>query len=620
MWQALSRLMVAALVMVVAACGGGGSGFSGSDSDGGTTTGGGGTSSSASSVVLVLSSPFLPSDDSQKITASAIVRDANNNLMSGETVVFSANSGALLVMQPTTGDSGAAIAELGTGGDFSNRDVTVSAAVGDATATAIVTVSGTTIAISGENSTVLNGTQDLSITLKDAAGAGIGGSTIALSSAQGNTLSATTLTTNAVGVVDAVVRGDVSGADTIQASALGASSSFSFNVSPDAFEIEQPNPNVIEEVQLGVSQTVTVRWLKDGVPQGGQTVNFSATRGTITPSSAITDGSGVAIATISSTDAGPAVIAVTTATTSAQVEIEFVATIADEISVQADPESVAFGGQQSTITAVVRDPNNNLVKNKRIRFVLSDVTGGTIGPATGETDSNGSASTVYTSSNTSSGGGSVLVTAIVDDTPAVTGTVSLTVGQRALFITVGTGNEITEPNSTEYIKPYSVSVKDVNSNAVAGKTVQLRLISTRYDKGEYRATDTDGDGNFDRWVAFTSLPAPCSNEDINGDGFRDAGEDTNNNQQLDPGSPASVVGSVVTGSDGSVEVGVKYPQEYGEWVEVRLEATASVAGTESLASKTFWLPVLAADVLDENIAPPGLRSPFGVAGSCLDPT
>ncbi|NOY62403.1 MAG: hypothetical protein GXP10_04480 [Gammaproteobacteria bacterium] len=428
----------------------------------------------AASISLFLSSPLLPSDNSQKVTVSAIIRDVNSNLVEGSTVVFSADSGALNVAQPTTGNSGVASAELGTGGDFSNRAITVSAVAGNVSATATVTVSGTSIAISGESSIALGGLVNLSVMVKDASGRGIGGVNVLLNSANGNTIGAATLTTDPSGLIAGIfVRGDMSGLDTIQVSALGAAASFGLNVSPGVFEITQPSAGT--EVALGEIQTVTAHWEHSGIPVVGQTVNFSATRGTITPS-ALTDASGSATVAISSTDAGPSIITVSTATTSAQVEIEFVAVVVDSISVQADPESVFFGDQQSTITAVVRDPNNNLVKNKEIRFVLSDITGGAINPVVATTDSNGVASTVYTSSSSSSADGGISVTATVVDTPAVTGTVNLTVAQRELFIFLGTGNTLLVLNQVQYTKPYSVFVVDVNGNGVAGKAVQITVV------------------------------------------------------------------------------------------------------------------------------------------------
>jgi hypothetical protein len=47
------------------------------------------------------------------------------------------------------------------------------------------------------------------------------------------------------------------------------------------------------------------------------------------------------------------------------------------------------------------------------------------------------------------------------------------------------------------------------------------------------------------------------------------------------------------------------------WLEVTLEARASVQGTEFRRSSRFLVPGAASDFNNENIAPPGRVSPFG---------
>ncbi|NOY62402.1 MAG: hypothetical protein GXP10_04475 [Gammaproteobacteria bacterium] len=75
----------------------------------------------------------------------------------------------------------------------------------------------------------------------------------------------------------------------------------------------------------------------------------------------------------------------------------------------------------------------------------------------------------------------------------------------------------------------------------------------------------------------------------------------------------------MTDSTGSGAINVTYSKEFAAWVTVKLEATVSEAGIESSTSTIFVLPVLAADLLDENIAPPGMISPYGTVASCADP-
>ena len=89
---------------------------------------------------------------------------------------------------------------------------------------------------------------------------------------------------------------------------------------------------------------------------------------------------GKATVSVSSTTSGPAVITASSTGVSTQVGIEFIATNPTAIAVQASPSTISVSAQ-STITAVVRDPSNNLVEGKLVTFSLADVTGGTLSVA-----------------------------------------------------------------------------------------------------------------------------------------------------------------------------------------------------------------------------------------------
>ena len=70
---------------------------------------------------------------------------------------------------------------------------------------------------------------------------------------------------------------------------------------------------------------------------------------------------------------------------------------------------------------------------------------------------------------------------------------------------------------------------------------------------------------------------------------------------------------MVTDSQGKARVCVFYPQSYNLWVDARIQAKASVQGTEFSKSQTFLLQALADDLNDVNVDPPGVVSPFGLA-------
>src|SRR6185369_1930935 len=183
-------------------------------------------------------------------------------------------------------------------------------------------------------------------------------------------------------------------------------------------------------------------------------IDFATTRGCInspvtacsSTATANTDASGNASVTIVSNNAGGATVSATTATAiTATLTSQFIATVASSIDVQPSVFVLA-PGDSSTINAVVRDVNNNLVTGATVVFSLNDITGGTLTPAAAKTDLEGRAQSVYTAGSVTSAAGGVQVTATVQGT-AVAKTVGLTVAARQVFISIGTGNEISEPNA-----------------------------------------------------------------------------------------------------------------------------------------------------------------------------
>jgi hypothetical protein len=71
---------------------------------------------------------------------------------------------------------------------------------------------------------------------------------------------------------------------------------------------------------------------------------------------------------------------------------------------------------------------------------------------------------------------------------------------------------------------------------------------------------------------------------------------------------------VTTDANGFATVSVYYPEEYAYWLQVTLQAQASVQGTAFSAQSTFMLPGLNQDFAIAN-SPPGPISPFGQHGS-----
>ena len=100
-----------------------------------------------------------------------------------------------------------------------------------------------------------------------------------------------------------------------------------------------------------------------------------------------------------------------------------------------------------------------MVKDQVINFNVNDTSTGFISPSQSRTDSNGVASTVFTSGSTSSED-AVIISAEVASNPSIRDTVNMTVGSRPFDISIGTGNTLEEPDTETYLKRFAVFVSD----------------------------------------------------------------------------------------------------------------------------------------------------------------
>ncbi|HEY1725264.1 MAG TPA: Ig-like domain-containing protein [Steroidobacteraceae bacterium] len=622
-----------------AGCGGSGSSFATVGTSSSSSSSSGGTAAAKVAAVSVITSqPQIPSNGSSDATITAFVRDSNNQFIAGVPVLFRSTSGGLAVTTSTSDAGGQATAMLDTAGDPTNRSITVTATAGAQSANVTVGVVGTSVSLSGPSSLVQGAGGTYTVSLTDSAGSPIPNEAVTVASAKGNTLSSAALTTDSSGHASFTLTGSVSGSDTVTATVLGQSATANVTVSNQNFAFTAPLANAL--IALGASQTVTLVWTSSGTPQANQAITFSTTRGTfngggLPTASANTDGTGTASVTIAATTAGPAIITASSAGVSGQVAVTFVATNPHSIDLQASPATVSTQGQ-STITAIVRDTNNNLVEGQTVAFQLTDVTGGSLSVGSAVTDVQGKAQTVYTASSVASATNGVSITASVPAVPAVpAATATLTVGGQTVFLSLGTGELISENAAkTQFILPFVVQAQDAGGNAVNGVVITLAIRSLDYRKGGYVVFNN-------AWVqtstpvgTFTMTPpgpTTCLNEDVNNNGILDPGEDFNNDGKLEPGniaavSPGSVTTaatSVTTGSstttvNGSAALTVTYPEDHALWVESLLTATATVAGTETSTTSTFWLPILATYLTQTTISPPGLVSPYGV-NACAVP-
>jgi hypothetical protein len=580
------------------------------------------------SVSLIADTLLLGSGASDKVELSALVRDANNVVLANVPVTFSTDSGELVQIDNVTGANGVAKATLTTQTDKNNRKVKVIARVQQKSSELTLTVVGTRIEIAAPDSVVLADTTTIDLFLRDANGAGIQGVDIDVVSSLGNTLSDTSPeTTGNAGKASFTYTAVNSGSDTLTVSALGATNTAKINISADAFSFVDNTSGAVVEVPLNVAQQLEVEWLVNNTPNVSKTVTFNTTRGVIADSAAnlannvssqaVTDASGKAQAFVRSQFAGLATISATGGNgvdaVSANKVIEFVATSPTKVETQAFPAQVG-PGESSAVRAIVRDANNNPVKNQVVVFTLDNAAGGVISTGSAVTNSQGIASTVFTADAATGAGANglnLVVKAALQSNNSISDAADIAVGKRTLFFRFGTGNAIQKPNASTYAKEFSIIVTDSSGNPVANQALNVAVVSTNYRKGFWVVSPPAPEA-FKLWVP--NVTASCVSEDANLNGILDAGEDVNADGILTPGNVATAPRTVTANDSGIATFLVTYPQDYAAWIDVRLQVSGIAAGTENITYREYSLPVSAEDVTTETSPPPS--NPNGVNANC----
>jgi hypothetical protein len=181
-------LAVLACSSLLAACGGGG-GSPGSNSNGVAP-------SKAATVVLVASAATMESSgiDGTEVTLTAVVKDANNNVLPNETVSFKADSGSVSNTNRTTDSAGQVVEKLSTKGNTTPRKITVTASAGSATSapvtitvvnavpTLVLTADAGVLQSAGATGNEVN----LKVLVKDASNTVVQGVTVGLAADSGS--------------------------------------------------------------------------------------------------------------------------------------------------------------------------------------------------------------------------------------------------------------------------------------------------------------------------------------------------------------------------------------------------------------------------------------------------
>jgi hypothetical protein len=581
-------------------------------------------------LTLTADSGSLPSGGTKDVTVTALVRDANNNVVPNVSVSLKSDSGSLTVANAVTSAQGIVTGTLGIGGDATSRDIKISASMAGATATPIVVrVSGNLLTISAAPTISSGASADVTVKLVDSAGNPLVGKSVTYGS-NANSLTVKgggSAVTNSAGQLVLSYAASGGTADVISVKAMGelASTGISINSSAFALRVLDGSGNVESSAAVGGCQQVAV------TSAPGSSVTISTSRGTIYSNAACSTAlsgalglsAGAATAYVNATGPGVATLTANAGGQTTQTDLEFYAPLTGSatITLQVDPAIIGTnsgGGssEQATLRAVVRDgtAQNNLVKNATVSFsILSDPSGGKLTePSVAITGADGAATASFIAGSSVTATDGVRIQARLKGGSNAAATATLTVAQKSMFISAGTGNTVLTPGSTIYQLDYVVIVTDASGNAVPNVKLTAAVLPTTYYKGLLAYTAPTGP-----WEPV--VRTACANEDLNNNGILDSGEDINGNGVLDPGIPVTVTPSVTTDASGRATVSLVYPRDRVYWLDVNLTIRGQASGTESRYTSLVHLIGFSGDYSSQTVRPPGATSPYGVSTLCSNP-
>ncbi len=296
--RALNWLALLVMSAVLAACGGGGGDPTLGVKDG--------ANAGVGSVALIASATTIVASgaDGTEVVLTAIVKNASNNAMQGQTVSFTASSGTISNTSRVTDANGTVTEKLSVKGDASLRDITIKASSGgveslpvvvkvvpvtSGIASLLLTSSGGTLASSGGTGV------NVIAFVKDANNAVVPNASVTFSASSG-ALGATQVSTNAQGQASVSLNtgGDAS-LRTIKVTASAGAQTASTDVGVSGTKLVI---SAFSTVNLKTSTDMVVKLVdSSGNPLVGKSVAFSAQVNALTvkgggSSPALTDNNG----------------------------------------------------------------------------------------------------------------------------------------------------------------------------------------------------------------------------------------------------------------------------------------------------------------------------------------
>jgi len=476
---------------------------------------------SAGQSTVTASPTTLTANNTSSSTITVTLKDANNNLITGQDVTLSQGSGSSTI-SPTLSTTNASGVATFTVRNTKAEAVTYTASANGVSLTSTPTVTfqagavnASTSAITASKANVIANNTDnatITVTLRDINNNPVGSQAVTIAQGSGSsTITATQGTTNASGVATFTVKSTKAETVTYSASAGGTTTASTASVTfqPGAVSAAQSTVSVSKNSVFADgsdSSTVTVT-LNDinGNTVSGKSVTLSQGSGssTINPSTAVTtNASGQAIFTVTSVKAETVTYTATDATDSLTVTqtgaVTFVPGAVDAAAstvVASKANVIANNVDSATITVTLRDAGNNAISNRSVTL-SQGIGSSTITTTPGTTDANGVATFTVKSTKAegitytaTAGGVTVTATAGVTFQP---GAVSAAQSK----VEASKANVSADNVDTSIIM---VTLTDSNGNPIGGKSITLAQGSGGSTISPSTAVMTNASGQ----VAFT---------------------------------------------------------------------------------------------------------------------
>lgn len=195
----------------------------------GSLTIGAAETATAGDIRLLSAKPSLQTGVGDVTVITALVTDNSNRAVSGFEVDFASDGGVLQNVQATTNEAGEAIAELSLAGDYRNRNITVVASVDDESTEVLIAATGTIVQMDAPTDLLVGQTAPVTFTLTAGDNQPIPNQALSIASTVGNSLSETSMVTDALGQIRLDV-GTAAGSDTLTVTGLDGSVSQSFSL------------------------------------------------------------------------------------------------------------------------------------------------------------------------------------------------------------------------------------------------------------------------------------------------------------------------------------------------------------------------------------------------------